>query len=81
MSEFIERSKHAEMTSAVEGHFGTAKKRTMPGEASGKGFNRGGDAQYNSVEMPFPSEGGFNHRPSGDAGHTVGGLPKGVGPK
>lgn len=79
MSDFIERSKHAEMTAAVESHFNTAKKRSMPGDADGKGFNRGGDAQYNSVEMPFHEEGGFGHRT--DPGHTVGGLPKGVAPK
>lgn len=78
MSEFIERSKHAQMTAAVESHFGTASPRTMPGSASGKGFNAGGDAQYNSVEMPFETGGGVNYTPPSQAGHTVGGLPAGV---
>lgn len=81
MSEFIERSKHAEMTSAVESHFGTAKDRTMPGDASGKGFNAGGDAQYNNVEQPFEAGGGLGYLPHSQAGHTVGGLPAGVKPK
>jgi hypothetical protein len=47
MSDFIERSKHAGMTAAVESHFGTAKKRTMPGDADGKSFASYGDSQYN----------------------------------
>ena len=81
MSDFIERSKHAEMTSAVEAHFGTAKHRSMPGEADGKGFNRGGDAQYNGVEQPFEAGTGVGYTPKSQAGHTVGGLPKGVEPK
>lgn len=81
MSEFIERSKHAEMTAAVESHFGTASARTMPGAASGKGFNAGGDAQYNNVPLPFEAGGGVNYVPDSQAGHTVGGLPAGVKPK
>lgn len=81
MSEFIERSKHAAMTAAVEDHFGTASARTMPGVASGKGFNSGGDAQYNNVDMPFEAGGGLNRIDPSTAGHTVGGLPKGVQPK
>lgn len=81
MSEFIENSKHAAMTAAVEDHFGTASPRTMPGSASGKGFNAGGDAQYNNVDMPFQADGGLNYTPPGQAGHTVGGLPAGVKPK
>jgi len=70
MSEFIEKSKHAQMTGAVESHFGTAKKRSMPGEADGKEFARFGDNQYNNVAMPFPDESGVNHK-TGPAGHTV----------
>lgn len=81
MSDFIERSKHVEMTAAVEAHFGTASARTMPGAASGKGFNAGGDAQYNNVEMPFEASGGVNYSPPTRAGHTVGGLPAGVKPR
>lgn len=81
MSEFIERSKHAQMTSAVEDHFNTASPRTMPGAASGKGFNFGGDAQYNSVDMPFEAGTGLGYIPPSQAGHTVGGLPAGVKPK
>jgi hypothetical protein len=71
MSEFIEKSKHGAMTAAVTSHFGTAKKRSMPGEADGKGFARFGDDQYNNVSMPFPEESGTNYRKPGDAGHTV----------
>lgn len=78
MSDFIERSKHGQMTAAVQDHFNTASARTMPGVADGKAFNRGGDAQYNSVEMPFEAGGGVNYTPPSQAGHTVGGLPAGV---
>ena len=48
-SEFIEGSKHAEMTAAVESHFGTASHRTMPGVASGKGYPMGGDRSVESA--------------------------------
>ena len=71
MSEFIEKSKHGAMTSAVESHFATAKKRTMPGEADGKDFAKGGDTQYNGTAMPFPDESGTNARPKGHVGNTV----------
>jgi hypothetical protein len=80
-SPFIEKSKHAEMTAAVENHFGTSSARTMPGSASGKGFNRGGDQQYNSVPLQgweSSDGGGVNYTPDSQAGHTVGGLPAGV---
>lgn len=69
------------MTSAVEDHFGTASSRTMPGAASGKGFNAGGDAQYNNVDMPFEAGSGSNYLQPSQAGHTVAGLPAGVKPK
>jgi hypothetical protein len=82
LSEFIEKSKHAEMTAAVQAHFdGPTKFRAAPGEASGKGFNRGGDAQYNSVPLQgwdSSDGGGVNHTLDSQAGHTVGGLPAGV---
>lgn len=82
MSSFIENSKHAAMTSAVEDHIlGSGSKRSMPGAASGKGFNQGGDSQYNSVPLPMGSDTGVNYTPPGQAGHTVAGLPAGVKPK
>lgn len=71
MSDFIEKSKHAEMTNAVQAHFNTPSKRTMPGIADGKSYAKGGDSKFNSVDMPFPSEGGVNYTPPGKAGHTV----------
>ena len=71
MSSFIENSKHPQMTAAIESHFGTAKKRSMPGEASGKDFALGGDPKFKTTDMPFPEETGVNHRPHGNAGHTV----------
>jgi len=69
MSEYIEASKHGAMTAAVEAHFGTAKARTMPGEASGKDFARGGDSKFNSQPMPFEDGSGFNYNPT--PGHTT----------
>lgn len=73
MSEFIERSKHGAMTAAVESHFGTAKKRSMPGDASGKGFEKYGDSQYNntSIESGWDASdgGGVGYTPPGQAGH------------
>lgn len=71
-SPFIEHSKHAQMTSAVESHFGTAKSRTMPGEASGNSFSSGGDQAWNAGKPdPLPDHGGFNYSPKADIGHTV----------
>ena len=68
-SPFIENSKHGAMTAAIEDHFGTAKARSMPGEADGKGLPRGGDTQYNGQAMPFEDGSGFNYNPT--PGHTV----------
>jgi hypothetical protein len=71
MSEFIENSKHGAMTAAVETHFGTAKPRTMPGDASGKSHPLYGDAQYNPEPVPgVPDGSGFNYVPDSAAGHT-----------
>lgn len=84
-SPYIEGSKHTEMTAAVEAHFdGPQKFRTKAGDASGKGFNKGGDAQYNNVPMDWSASdasGGLNYMTPGHAGHTTGGLPAGVKPK
>ena len=72
MSDFIEGSKHPEMRAAVEGHFGTAKKRSMPGVASGKGYQMGGTDAWNAGSPdPLPDHGGYNYSPKSDIGHTV----------
>jgi hypothetical protein len=73
MSQFIDNSKHAAMTAAVESHImGPGKARTMPGEASGKGMPLYGDSQYNNVSVPgVPDGSGFNYTPDSAAGHTT----------
>jgi hypothetical protein len=73
MSEFIEKSKHAEMTAAVTSHFGTAKHRAGPQEASGKGFPLYGSAKWNTPEIGsqdfYNGESGTNYTPRNKAGH------------
>lgn len=69
-SPFIEGSKHGAMTAAIEDHFGTAKARATPGEASGKSFPLYGDTQYNPKPVPgIPDGSGFNYEPKSDTGH------------
>lgn len=67
MSSFIDNSKHAAMTAAVESHFGTSSKRTMPGVASGKGFPMGGTTAWNGTQSDQGSieRGVVNSAPSG----------------
>jgi hypothetical protein len=72
MSSFIENSKHPAMTTAIEDHFGTAKARATPGEASGKGMPLYGDKQYNNETVPgVPDGSGFNYEPASAAGHKT----------
>lgn len=64
-SPFIEHSKHAQMTSAVESHFGTASSRTMPGVASGNQFTPGGTSDWNSQQGVSNESGQVNTAPTG----------------
>jgi hypothetical protein len=68
-SPYIEASKHADFTRAVEGHFfgGEDPRRLVdssPTSASPK--------NQNSVDAMWPAEGGTNYTPPSKAGHTVG---------
>lgn len=70
-SPFIEGSKHKAMTSAVEAHFATDKKRTMPGVAAGKGFADGGDSKWNNKSQEdvfLNNETGVNYKHNGAQG-------------
>jgi hypothetical protein len=71
-SPFIERSKHAAMTAAVESHFGSSGHATAPGAASGNGFAPGGTDAWNGGQPdPLQDRGGYNYSPKADIGHTV----------
>lgn len=68
-SPFIENSKHAEMTSAVTGHFfGSVDPNT-------RGMPKGGTADWNGQPMGFPQGSGVNYVPRSQAGHTTTGSP------
>lgn len=65
-SPYIEKSKHGDFTSAVEGHIlrGEDPKRLLKAAP-------GGTKAWNSSEAPFPDERGVNYTPRSQAGHTV----------
>jgi hypothetical protein len=66
-SPYIEGSKHADFTRAVEGHFfGGEDPRRLVDAAPG-----GDPSRNNNVDQPFNTEGGVNYAPRGDAGHKV----------
>jgi hypothetical protein len=66
-SPFIERSKHAAMTAAVESHFGGNGHRATPGTDSGKGFAPGGTDAWNgqTADTGMIQRGQVNRTPSG----------------
>lgn len=66
-SPFIEKSKHQEMTRAVESHFGASGHRATPGEASGKGYEPGGTNAWNGTvaDTGVIQAGQVNRAPSG----------------
>ena len=70
-SPFIEGSKHGQMSSDTEAHFGTAMKRSMPGAASGKSYQKYGDSRWNSQDVSaefYNNETGFNYKHNGAKG-------------
>ena len=86
-SQFIEKSKHAAMTAAVQAHFDGNGHRGSPGGDSGKGFAPGGTDAWNGAVADTGSiqAGLVNRAPSGapttadDFNASKPGLPQGTG--
>jgi hypothetical protein len=71
MSEYIERSKHAEMTAAVEAHFNSNGSRATPGADAGRTFGKGGTPDWNGTPMDMGQSSGLNYMPKSEAGHSI----------
>jgi hypothetical protein len=66
-SPYIEASKHADFTRAVEGHFfGGEDPRRLVNASPG-----GDPARNNNVDFPFNTDRGVNYVPDSEAGHKV----------
>lgn len=68
-SQFIEGSKHADFTSAVESHFSGGNVGRQPGTDPMLNKPPGGSSAYNGTPMPFESGSGVNYNPT--PGHTT----------
>lgn len=80
MSEFIERSKHAAGTSAVESHFSGGNQGRKPGTdpmlkaapyGSSDWNNSAGDTSFNAPGQNLPMGSGVNYIKPDQAGHTT----------
>lgn len=80
MSEFIDRSKHAAGTSAVESHFSGGNQGRKPGTdpmlkaapgGSGAWNIPAGDVSFNASGQNLPMGSGFNQIKPDQAGHTT----------
>jgi len=71
MSKYIEGSKHAAGTAAVEAHFNGANQGRAPGTDPQLSASPGGAPEWGNKPMPFPAERGVNYTPPGQAGHSI----------
>lgn len=80
MSEFIERSKHAQGTAAVESHFGGGNQGQRPGAdpllkaapyGSSAWNNPAGDVSFNAPGQDLPMGSGVNQIKPDQSGHRT----------